>query len=253
VNPTRLTRIIFVTGTDTGVGKTLLTGLLLHHLRQSGCHAIAMKPFCSGSRADAELLHALQDGDLTLQQINPFFFPDPVAPLVSARLRRRKITLDDVLNHVHCTASSLLNPPIRQSANPSPTLLIEGIGGLLVPLGKDFTVRDLIAKLDCEVILVSRNRLGTINHTLLTVAALQQVEIKQLTTVLMPSSEPDSSSSSSNRRILAELLAPTPVFPLPFLGAKPLQFDALKKSARKGKRTLAQILTSRIFAPLRSL
>ena len=54
-------RIIFITGTDTGVGKTLLTGLLLDHLRHSGCHALAMKPFCSGSRADTEFLHAVQD------------------------------------------------------------------------------------------------------------------------------------------------------------------------------------------------
>ena len=51
-----MSRIIFITGTDTGVGKTLLTGLLLHHLRQSGCHALAMKPFCCGSRADVEFL-----------------------------------------------------------------------------------------------------------------------------------------------------------------------------------------------------
>ena len=83
--PIRCPRIIFITGTDTGVGKTLLTGLLLHHLRQSGCHALAMKPFCSGSRADAEFLHAVQDGELTLDEINPFFFAEPLAPLVAAR------------------------------------------------------------------------------------------------------------------------------------------------------------------------
>src|SRR5262245_24470769 len=59
------TEIIFVTGTDTGVGKTLLTALLLHHLRESGCHALATKPFCSGSRADVELLQSLQSGELS--------------------------------------------------------------------------------------------------------------------------------------------------------------------------------------------
>ena len=60
-------RIIFITGTDTGVGKTLLTGLLLDHLRQSGYNALAMKPFCSGSHADTEFLRAVQDGELTIE------------------------------------------------------------------------------------------------------------------------------------------------------------------------------------------
>jgi dethiobiotin synthetase len=62
VNGTGAQRIIFITGTDIGVGKTLLNGLLLHHMRQSGCHALAMKPCRSGSRVDAEFLHTVQDG-----------------------------------------------------------------------------------------------------------------------------------------------------------------------------------------------
>src|SRR5260221_14172519 len=93
-------RTIFITGTDTGVGKTLLTALLLAHLRQNGVPALALKPFCSGGRADAELFHALQDGDLTLDEINPFYFREPIAPLVAARKHRRRIQLDDVLKNI---------------------------------------------------------------------------------------------------------------------------------------------------------
>lgn len=240
MNPTGLARIIFITGTDTGVGKTLLTGLLLHHLRQSGCHALAIKPFSSGSTADTEFLRAIQAGELTPREITPFFFAEPLAPLLAARRHHRSIRLPEVLR------------PIRRIAGRCQCLLIEGIGGLLVPLGQGFTVRDLIAKLDCEVIVVSRNRLGTINHTILTIAALQPIGIKQLKTVIMASPQPDS-SSRSNPRILAELLAPTPVFPLAFLGGNPLRLNALKKSEKKVKRTLAQILNSRIIGPLRSL
>jgi dethiobiotin synthetase len=222
-------RIIFITGTDTGIGKTLMTGLLLHHLRQNGCHALAMKPFCSGSRADAEFLGAVQDNELTLDAINPFFFAEPLAPLVAARRHHRSILLNEVLRQ------------IRRLARRCQCLLIEGIGGLLVPLGEGFTVRDLIAKLGCEVIVVSSNRLGTINHTILTVAALQHIEIKGLKTVLM-SSRAGAYSSDSNRRILAELLAPIPVLPVGFLGRNPLRLEALKKSEKKLKKTLARVL-----------
>src|SRR5437870_5476318 len=73
-------RTIFITGTDTGVGKTVVTALLLRYLRQNGCHALAIKPFCTGGRTDAEILRAVQYGELSLQQINPFYFPEPVAP-----------------------------------------------------------------------------------------------------------------------------------------------------------------------------
>jgi dethiobiotin synthetase len=222
-------RIIFITGTDTGVGKTLLTGLLLHHLRQSGCHALAMKPFCSGSRADAEFLSAVQDNELTLDAMNPFFFAEPVAPLVAARRHHRSILLKEVLRQ------------IRHLARRCQCLLIEGIGGLLVPLGEGFTVMDLIVRLGCEVIVVSSNRLGTINHTILTIAALQRIEIKGLKTVLMSSLEGEY-SSGSNRRILAELLAPTPVLPMGFLGRNPLRLEALKKSEKILKKTLARVL-----------
>ena len=229
-------RILFITGTDTGVGKTLLTGLLLHHLRQSGCHALAIKPFCSGSRADIEFLRAVQDRELTPEEITPHFFAEPLAPLVAARKHHRLIRLQEVLRR------------IERVARRCECLLIEGIGGLLVPLGEGFTVRDLIVRLGGEVIVVSRNRLGTINHTLLTSDALQHVGITGLKAVLMSSRQEDS-SAGSNGRILAELLAPTPVFSIGFLGRNPLRFEALKKNQKKIKRTLAQILTSGIVGP----
>src|SRR6185312_6066960 len=82
-------KIVFITGTDTGVGKTIFTGLLVRHLREHGVHALAMKPFCSGGRGDVKLLRAMQDAELTENEINPFYFPKPVAPLVDARRSKR--------------------------------------------------------------------------------------------------------------------------------------------------------------------
>lgn len=229
MNRTGLARIIFITGTDTGVGKTLLTGLLLHHLRQRGCHALAMKPFCSGSRADTELLHAAQDGELTSAEITPFFFAEPLAPLVAARRHHRSIALAKVLRS------------IGRIAGRCDCLLIEGIGGLLVPLVEGFTVRDLIARLHCEVIVVAANRLGTINHTLLTVEALKTIENKGLKAILMSHKKEDA-ATGSNHRILTELLAPTPVLAVPFLGRNLTRLGALKQSRKKIQKSLALIL-----------
>jgi dethiobiotin synthetase len=221
-----LGKIIFVTGTDTGVGKTIFTGLLLHHLRATGRHALAMKPFCSGGRADVRLLRAMQDGELTEDEINPFYFPEPVAPLVSARRRRRAISLANVVRE------------IRKIARRCEYLLIEGSGGLLVPLGEKYLVSDMIKRLDCEVIVVSRNRLGTLNHTLLTVRALKNDGVKKIMVALMETGEKDA-SSKTNERVLRELLRPIEVGRIEFLGKNASKSGVLKKSHRKVKKTLA--------------
>jgi dethiobiotin synthetase len=253
------TRVVFVTGTDTGVGKTLLTALLLCHLRERGIRAWALKPFCSGGRQDAELLHRLQDRELTLDEVNPFYFPEPVAPLVSARKHRREVSLDQVTRHIHSIVSRLSCVPHSRSglvaeskgksaSQPRPVndrfLIIEGSGGLLVPLGERYTVRDLIAHLACEVIVVSRNKLGTINHTLLTVQSLHSIRAGtsgRRSVVLMNSAAQDL-SSRTNAAILAEILSPVPLVLIPFLGRNCDSVAALKRNVKKFQKTLAAVL-----------
>lgn len=219
-------KIIFITGTDTGVGKTVFTGLLLHHLRINGTHALAMKPFCSGGRSDVKLLRAMLEGELNEEEINPFYFPEPVAPLVSAQRWKRSISLGEVVRK------------IKQMAGRCECLLVEGSGGLLVPLGEGYLVSDLIARLKCEVIVVSRNRLGTINHTLLTVSALRELGANKLAVALMEMGKKDV-SAKTNERVLRELLSPVPVRPMSFLGKNASKSGVLKKSHRKVKKTLA--------------
>jgi dethiobiotin synthetase len=222
-------KIIFITGTDTGVGKTLLTALLLHHLRQAGVHALAMKPFCSGGRADVELLQSLQPGELSDAEMNPFYFAKPVAPLV-AQKGRRTIRVGDVIEKIG---------KIRSRCD---CLIIEGSGGLLVPLGPGFLVADLITKLKCRVIVAARNRLGTINHTLLTAGALlaRGSKKKELSVVLMSERTKDS-SCATNREVLAELLNPVPVVEIPFLGARIWSKAAIIRSHPKLKKTLRML------------
>lgn len=220
-------KIIFVTGTDTGVGKTVFTGLLLHHLRTTGVHALAMKPFCSGGRGDVRLLREMMDAELNQEEINPFYFPEPVAPLVSMRQRKRLIPLAEV---VRC---------IKKIAARCECLLIEGSGGLRVPLGEKYFVSDLIERLDCEVIVVARNQLGTINHTLLTVDVLKNFCTKTIAVALVSTRKKDA-SVKTNGEILRGLLGGIGVHEIIFLSKNASKSGVLKKSHTKVKKTLAR-------------
>ncbi len=226
--PLAMAKIIFITGTDTGVGKTVVTALLLCYLRQAGCNALAIKPFCSGSRADARLLRSLQKHLLTLDEINPFFFKQPIAP-AAAGGRRKTIPLDTVLRK------------IGSVGRRCDVLLVEGIGGLLVPLGKNYTVADLISRLRCPTLIVCRNRLGTINHTLLTVKALQAVGLKRLRIVMVEDKKPDN-SARSNPKIIKKMTSSAPVFLIPDLGLRAATAGVIKINAIFLKKTLAGIL-----------
>lgn len=240
--------LVFITGTSTGVGKTLLTALLLRHQRSSGMRALALKPFCSGTRADVTLLRTLQDRELSLNEINPFYFPEPVAPRVAARKHHRHIRLSDTLRHIRSVATSSLAKGQKPAA-PS-QLLIEGSGGLLVPLGEDFCVLDLIAALRCQVLVVSQNRLGTINHTLLTVQALQAAGVRRLKVVLMDTRFTDA-STKTNAAVLRELLAPVPLVALPFLGPNARSPKAVRTHAARLSRQLRRILPPSPSSPAR--
>jgi dethiobiotin synthetase len=230
-------KIIFITGTDTGVGKTVVTGLLLRHLRQSGCNALAIKPFCSGSRADARLLRRLQDNSLTLDEINPFFFKQPVAPAAGAR-PGKSISIDTVLRKIRVVSSHC------------DVLLVEGIGGLLVPINKKRTVADLIRSLGCSALIVSPNRLGTINHTLLTVSAMQAIGIKELKIILVGQKEPDI-SAFTNLGIIQNMAPSVPIFSVRNLGINASSEVVIKINALFLQKTLARILGDDIFILVR--
>jgi dethiobiotin synthetase len=230
-----VSRIIFVTGTDTGVGKTLLAASLLFHLRQSGVNALAMKPFCSGGTGDVDLIQAVQGDDPSREEVNPFYFPEPVAPLVAARRLRQPIRLSQVLE------------AIGRMRERCACLIVEGSGGLLVPLGERFTVAGVIAGLDCDVVVVGRNKLGTINHTLLTVEALRARRVKRIKVVLMGQSSADF-SAPSNAALLGESLANIEIFTVPYLGAGAARIGPLKRNAGKIKKTLARIADADSFS-----
>jgi len=150
---------LFITGTDTAVGKTHVTAALLTELRRRGVAAAAFKPIAcgTGGRHDAEIYAAIMDHEQPLNIINPIYLRHPLAPSVAAKLEGKRIDLRKILRTYH-----------QLSTNYS-IVLIEGAGGLLVPIRENYFVADLVKALKLPLLIVARLGLGTINHTLLTV------------------------------------------------------------------------------------
>ena len=203
---------LFITGTDTGVGKTVLTALLTRFLLERGVSAAALKPLCSGGRDDARALHAAMNGALTLDEINPWHFRAAIAPLLAARREKRGVKLSQVRAH------------LRALQKRFDVLLVEGAGGLLSPLGEKFDSRDLITALRATPVIVAPNQLGVANHILLTLEALPPAAAKLTRIVLMSPPQPDA-ASKTNRNLLAGFFDAARIFSLPWLGKS---FDAAR-------------------------
>jgi len=150
----------FVTGTDTGVGKTRVTRLLLETFRNAGIDAVGYKPVACGDREDGRIL-AAASGGLTLDAVNPVHFKTPVAPFVAGLLEN------------HCVNPADLLAGFRRLAAAHATVIVEGVGGWEVPLAANYRVSDLAMDLGLPVILVAANRLGALNHILLTLDAIR--------------------------------------------------------------------------------
>jgi len=253
----RPSRVIFVTGTDTGVGKTLLSALLVKHLHQAGRPVLALKPFCSGSRADAELLHALQDPDISIDAVNPWFFPEPLAPQAAARIHRQRLQPEPLMRLVRQTMKRCR--ALVQESSAAPTLIIEGAGGLLVPIARDFTMLDWITRLAgeigparsalasrLEVLIVAGNKLGVINHTLLTVRALAQAGLGKMAhtrmQVILMSIGSKDEAARSNPALLREWLGPVPMHEMPYLGPKCGSLKAIERAEKQLRGLLQQLI-----------
>ncbi|MBI5777880.1 MAG: dethiobiotin synthase [Planctomycetes bacterium] len=156
----------FITGTDTGVGKTYITARLCNMFRQAGLDVGVMKPVSTGGRDDA--LYLLKHTGLKdpLDWVNPIYFKPPIAPTIAAKLAGRSIKINKIFS-----AYKKLKTIHKDG------ILIEGVGGALVPLNKNYLVADLIKELRIPAIIIIRPTLGTANHTLLTIEALKTRKI----------------------------------------------------------------------------
>lgn len=190
-------RGFFIAGTDTGVGKTWVTVNLLRDLRHRGLRGAGMKPVECGSHEDADSILAAADPDLDLKAINPYHLPEPLAPISQGG----PAIEFEVIEHAY-----------QNLTKDRDVVLVEGAGGWLVPVDVQRTMEDLAIALDLPVILVAANRLGVLNHVLLSLRAIRGAGLPCRAVFLNDLPGLPDSSRASNARVLGQLLPDVPVF-----------------------------------------
>lgn len=185
---------LFVTGTDTHLGKTFITVHLIQRLQESGLRAAAMKPVACGicGRKDALEYWKLANKKIPLSAINPYWFRKPLAPI--AQKSRPTVSI------------AKLRGLFRELRRRHDLVLIEGAGGLLTPLTWSMSVRDLAKSLRLPLVVVARASLGTLNHTLLTVEAARRDGLEVAAVVLNDHDGKNAQAAAGNQRVLRKLL-----------------------------------------------
>ena len=164
---------LFITGTDTGIGKTLVAGTIAQILTASGRKVGVFKPIASGCRktrqglvsGDAEFLAYCANSQFPLSVVNPVTFETPAAPVLCQRQEGRKVDFEQISSNY------------RYICENCDVVIVEGIGGIRVPISENVDVLDLAGAFGLAVVIVSRPGLGTINHTLLTIDAVRSADL----------------------------------------------------------------------------
>ncbi len=213
---------IFITGTDTGVGKTLVAAALALHLKKRGFSVGVMKPIETGtlagkdSRSDAARLQSIIESEETLGAICPYSFEMPVAPLTAAQLSDQSIN-PGTIRKIYQLLSRRYE-----------CMVVEGVGGVHVPITQSDNVMDLVKRLRLPVVIVGRSGLGGINHALLTIDALRRKKIHMISLVLNRTEPVRSALARAQERSTVEILrkqAGVPVLgPLPYESGMPGRF-----------------------------
>ena len=206
-------RGLFVTATDTAAGKSVLSACLLAAMRASGEHAAGIKPVITGLDdtpetgwpADDELLAAITGTDR--QAVAPLRFGPAVSPHLAAELAGEPIDTAELVSRT------------REAVAAASVAVVEGVGGLMVPLRGPWLARDLAAELGLPLVVAARPGLGTINHTLLTLEAARAAGLRVSAVVLTPWPAAPGDIERSNEATIAELgaveVATLPVLPGP--------------------------------------
>jgi dethiobiotin synthetase len=192
-------RGLFVTGTDTGVGKTVLAAAIIAALRARGAAPLAFKPVITGLDdppdpawpPDHELL--ARAAGSTAEDVALVGYGPPVSPHLAAELDARPIDPDALV------------ATVRAAANGRGPIIVEGVGGLLVPLADGYDVRRFAQALGLPVVIAARPALGTINHTLLTLEAARHASLEVAAVVLTPWPREPSTIEQSNRETIGRL------------------------------------------------
>jgi dethiobiotin synthetase len=187
-----------VTGTDTGVGKTFLTSGLVRFGRSKGKDVIGMKPICTGDNRDVLLLLEACGGCEPEHIINPIWYRTPVAPYTASIIEDRQIDLDAIRRAFERLSKQYSN------------VLVEGSGGIAVPIRAEYDYRDLARDLGLNVLVVAANRLGVLNHARLTIESIQEARLNCIL-VALNTVNPDSDLSQTTNLSILENLVKVPV------------------------------------------
>ncbi len=210
---------LFITGTDTGVGKTVLAALLTAHLRRAGVAALPMKPIQTGCGRCGEGLDSpdldlalrmarLKLSDAEKEPLCPYRYEIPCSPHLAAEREHRPIDPARLTASIRSAAAS----------HPAEPLIVEGAGGILVPITRDYSMLDLAAELGWPLLIAARAGLGTINHSLLTLRCARAAGLDVLGVVLMQSTpEAPSAIERDNPRTIAEIGQVEVYGPIPYL------------------------------------
>jgi dethiobiotin synthetase len=221
-------RGIFVIGTDTAVGKTVVAGALVAALRERGADAGVMKPFSSGSREDAVFLKRASGVKESVEEVSPFYFKHPLAPYASLKLEQRVFGPRGWVKRVGLVWK-------RHAF-----WVVEGIGGALVPITKDYDCLDAAKEAGLPVVIVGRLGLGTINHTFLTVQAAKARGVKIAGVILNATKPARGLAEKTNPAVIQELVG------VPLLGV----FPYCSASMMRDRKQLAQIAQKNLGAAL---
>lgn len=190
-------RGVFVTGTGTDVGKTVVAAVLAHTLALSGTRVAVFKPAVTGleepGEPDHELLRRAACSEQSDEEIAPYRYGPPASPHLAASLAGEEIDPDRLVRSAEAAAAG------------AEEIVCEGVGGLLVPLAADYSVRDLAVALGLPVVVAAPPGLGTINHTLLTLEAAGHAGLEVAMVVITPWPDAPSSVEASNLETIAEL------------------------------------------------
>lgn len=221
-----------VTGTDTAVGKTVVAAALIGLLRRRGLAVAAMKPVetgvTDGRPADARrLAQAAGDTD-RLADVCPCTFPEALAPLVAARRSGRSVDV------------ALLDAAFTRLGAGRDAVVVEGAGGLLVPLTPLLSYADLFARWQLEVVIVAANRLGALNHVLLTAQAARAAGLPIRGIVLNATSAEEDLPMATNPSALEELMPEIPVLTFPRLARVADDAALAEQAAQRGLSALLE-------------
>lgn len=226
-----MSKAVFITGTDTEIGKTVIASAIVLGIRMKGIDCGVMKPVqCAGD--DALALKEVSQAEDSFGLINPYYFKRPLSPHLAAKLERRRIVPKKIISSY------------KSLSRRHQFLVVEGAGGLLVPLKSNFLIADLVRELDIPVIVVARLGLGTINHSLLTIEAIRRRGIKVIGIIFNQSKkEPIGVCERDNPLIISKLGKIKVLGIVPYSGSLAKEKGSLKGLRQISKRIeIASIL-----------